>query len=92
MKTTINRRQTAFLIALTSIIALASCLYGIGGAVLLTGISAVIMLIFYRGLSTEAIKQDLEVMAESDVEYFGDFDPWYDPMLSSYSCNIYHQD
>ena len=87
-----NTRQKSLIIVLIEIILLAGYLYGIGGAVFLTGISAAIVLIFYRGLSTESIKRDLEVIAEVDGEYFGDFDPWYDPMLSSYSQNIYHQD
>lgn len=90
MKT--NARQKALLITLSAIIALAGCLYGIGGAVTLTVISAVIMLMFFKGLSTESIKQELAGMAEADGEYIYDFDPWYDPSLSSYSFNIYHQD
>ena len=86
-----NTRQKVLITVLTSIIILAGTLYGLGGAVFLTAISAVIMLIFFKGLSTEAIKQDLATMAETE-DYFGDFDPWYDPSLSSYSFNIYHQE
>ena len=88
MKT--NARQKALITALTGIIILAGCLYGVGGAVFLTVISSVIMLIFFRALSTESIKQELAIMAESE-DLFGEFDPWYDPMLASYSQNIYHQ-
>ncbi len=82
-----NSRQKTLLIVLTAIIILAGFLYGLGGAVFLTGISGIILVIFFRGLSTESIKQDLAVIAEVEST-FGEFDPWYDPMLSTYQCNI----
>lgn len=86
-----NTRQIALIIVLILIIALAGCLYGLGGAVFLIVISAVIVLIFFRALSTESIKAELEYMADYE-DYFGDNDPVYDPMLCSLSQNIYHQD
>ena len=86
-----NSRQKTLLIVLTAIIILAGFLYGLGGAVFLTGISGIILVIFFRGLSTESIKQDMAVTAEVE-NTFDEFYPWYDPMLGSHQCNIYHQD
>lgn len=88
---TINKRQIALLITLTSIIVLAGLLYGAGGALFFMGISGIILVIFYRALSTESIQAEYESMAECE-DYFGDNDPVYDPMLCSFSQNIYHQD
>ena len=90
MKNTINGRQISLLIALANILVIAFCLYGMGGALFLTAISSVILMFFFRKLSTESLKIQNEAMATAE-DNWDDYDTVYNPMYCSLEQNIYHQ-
>ena len=65
--------------------------YGIAGGIFLGIVSLVILWMFFRALSTEALAEERQWMADCH-EDDDSLDTVYNPMYSSLPQNIYHQD